>query len=131
MPNIKVLSISSSNDNLIVAMRKAVKSSWGDWFFDELLLPGKPGHKDFAEQLTELVEEMKTEGRRLWIAVAEIKTEGNPRRKVKLDPFYLKNYLFALKGQKGNLKIPLHSCRSVLKHAGLAGLPVACANTKC
>ena len=111
-------------------MRKAVKSSRGDWFFDELLLPGKPGHKDFAEQLTELVVEMKTEGRRLWIAVAEMKTEGNPRRKVKLDPFYLKNYLFALKGQKGkgaqveemcfpNLKIPLRSCRSVLKHAGL------------
>ena len=70
LPNIKVLSISNSNDSLIVAMRKAVKSSQGDWFFDELLLPGKPGHKDYAEQLTELVVEMTTERRRLWIAVA-------------------------------------------------------------
>ena len=69
LPNIRVLSISNSKDSLIVAMKKAVELSQGDWFFDELLLPGKPDHKDFAEQLTELVLEMKTEGKRLWTAL--------------------------------------------------------------
>ena len=67
---------------------------------------------------------MKAQGRRLWLVVAGM---DNP---AKLDPEYLKSYLFALKGRKGkgekvselhlpDLEVPLRSCRSVLEQAGL------------
>ena len=68
-----------------------LKSRQGDWLVDEAILPGEADHKNF--HLAELVKEMKAQG--LWLVVAGM---DNP---AKLDPEYLKSYLFALKGQKG------------------------------
>ena len=124
LPNVKVSSDSATVNNLMPALRTKVKSSPGDWFFDEVMLPGEREHKNLAGQLTELVKEMKTQGRRLWMTVAGMDYP------VKLDPDYLKTFLFALKGRKGkdkkvaeihlpDLEVPLRSCISVLEQAGL------------
>ena len=93
LPNIRVLALNSSSSNLMHDLKTAVKSSQGDWFVDEAILPGEADHKNFAGHLTELVKEMKAQG--LWLVVAGM---DNP---AKLDPEYLKSYLFALKGRKG------------------------------
>ena len=124
LPNVLVSSLSTTDNNLMNDLKTKVESSLGDWFFDEVMLPGEYEHKNVASQLTDLVKRMKNEGRRLWITVAGM---GNPAN---LDPEYLKNFLFALKGRKGkgkkvaeihlpDLVVPLRSCLSVLEQAGL------------
>ena len=124
LSNVRVSSESITANNLMPALRTKVKSSPGDWFFDEVILPGQFLHKQVAGQLTELVKEMKTQGQRLWITVAGM---DNP---AKLEPDYLIDFLFALKGPKGkgkkvaeihlpDLEVPLRSCLSVLEQAGL------------
>ena len=70
LPNIRVLALNSSSSNLMHDLKTAVKSSQGDWFVDEAILPGEADHKNFAGQLTELVKGMKAQGRRLWMTVA-------------------------------------------------------------
>ena len=124
LPNIRVLALASSSSNLIHDLKCKVRSSQGDWFVDEAILPGQADHKNFAGDLTDLVKEMKAHGRRLWMTVAGM---DNP---AKLDPEYLENFLFALKGRRGkgkkvaemhlpDLEVPLRSCLSVLQEAGL------------
>ena len=124
LPNIIVTSMCTSENNLMSDITLKVKSSSGDWFFDEVILPGEHEHKNFAGKLTDLVRDMKTQGKRLWLTVAGM---GHP---VNLDPSYMKDFLFALKGRKGkgkqvaeihfpDLEVPLRSCLSVLEEAGL------------
>ena len=125
LPNIRVTNLPTSSTNLIMELRTQVRSSKGDWFVDEAILPGQSDHKNFAGHLTDLVKEMKAQGRKLWMALAGMDSPA------KLDPEYLRGYLFALKGRKGkgkkmadmylpDLKVPLRSCLSVLKEAGLS-----------
>ena len=124
LPNVNVSSLSTTVNNLMSAMKTKVKASSGDWFFDEVMLPGEREHKNVAGQLTELVTEMKTQGRRLWITVAGMDYPA------KLNPDYFTNFLFAVKGRKGrgkkvaeihlpDLEVPLPSCLSVPEQAGL------------
>ena len=124
LQNVKVSFLHTTVNNLMCALKTKVKSSPGDWFFDEVMLPGEREHKNVARQLTELVKDMKAQGRRLWITVAGMDFPVN------LDPDYLTNFLFALKGPKGkgpqvakihlpNLEVPLRSCLSVIEQAGL------------
>ena len=124
LPNVIVTSMSTTENNLMSDITLKVKTSIGDWFFDEVILPGEHEHKNFAGKLTELIRDMKNQERRLWMTVAGM---GHP---VNLDPSYMKDFLFALKGRKGkgkqvaefhfpDLEVPLRSCLSVLEEAGL------------
>ena len=79
LPNVIVSSEKITANNLMLTLKTKVRSP-GDWFYDEVMLPGESEHKKLAGQLTELVKEMKNQGRRLWITVAGM---DNP---AKLDP---------------------------------------------
>ena len=94
LPNIIVTSMCTSENNLMSDITLKVKSSSGDWFFDEVILPGEHEHKNFAGKLTDLVRDMKTQGKRLWLTVAGM---GHP---VNLDPSYMKDFLFFTEGKE-------------------------------